>query len=482
MYPSILTIALIFLFYSCQAQHSITLKLEPYTFENRQGDKVESEIGTFQVPENRNYPNGKKLNIRFVRFKSTNPDPGPPIVYLAGGPGGSGTGTAWGSRFDLFMSMRAVADVIAYDQRGTGRSDKMESYDGHWLAEFSEPLNAEKMAPQIKAAATAAADFFKSKGHDLRGYNTNENADDLNDLRQALGAEKISLWSISYGSHLALTTLKRHEKHIDRIILAGVEGYDHTVKHPDDQQALLEKIDQMLKDDPKTAAIYPDLLGEMAQVLNRLEQEPVTVKTKHPETGEMIEAVLGKFDMQILLTTALRGPSRFKSLPRLVREMYQGDFSNVAPYALVPKYGGYRGMGLAMDIASGISEERLRSLQEAAPKTLLGDAINYPYLVEWDALKYLDLGEAFRAPFSSAVPVLCISGTLDGRTPEKNAVETLKHLSNGYHLIIDGAGHSDPLFLSSPKIEEIMLSFMRGQTISNQTITLPPIEFELPKP
>ncbi|MEM1320493.1 MAG: alpha/beta fold hydrolase [Bacteroidota bacterium] len=481
MHQSILLIILMSLFLSSPAQPPIELKIEPYTFENKKGKTVEAELGTFEVLENRQRPEGKKLNIRFVRFKSTNPNPGAPIVYLAGGPGGSGVRTAQGSRFDLFMSMRSIADVIAYDQRGTGLSDGMERYDGYWLAEPSEPLDAEKVAPQIKAAALQAAEFFQSKGHDLSGYNSNENADDLNDLRRALGVDKISLWSISYGSHLALTTLKRHEPHIDRIILAGVEGYDHTVKHPQDQQELMETIDQLLKQNPKTATVYPDLLGEVQQLLDRVEKQPAMVKARHPQTGEEIEVAIGKLDLQIHLAALLRGPSMFKSMPRLVREMNQGDFSGIRHYALMTKYGNYRGMSMAMDMASGISAERQHSLRQAATKTLLGDAINFPYLLEWEALQHLDLGPAFRASFSSAVPVLCISGTLDGRTPPNNAVETLRFLSNGHHLIIDGAGHSDPLFLSSPKIEEMMLAFMQGKPIEDQTITLPPVEFELPK-
>src|SRR5947207_14089952 len=62
------------------------------------------------------------IELVFLRFKSTAKTPGPPIVYLAGGPGGSGIGTARGSRFRLFIAMREVGDVIAFDQRGTRMS------------------------------------------------------------------------------------------------------------------------------------------------------------------------------------------------------------------------------------------------------------------------------------------------------------------------------------------------------------------------
>ena len=60
-------------------------------------------------------PNSNVIELAFVRFKSTATNPGPPIVYLAGGP-------AYGSRFPLFMALREIGDVIAFDQRGTGYS------------------------------------------------------------------------------------------------------------------------------------------------------------------------------------------------------------------------------------------------------------------------------------------------------------------------------------------------------------------------
>ena len=58
------------------------LKIEPYVFEAR-GEKVEAELGRLLVPENRRNPNSNLIELAFVRFKSTNPKPGPPSVYLA---------------------------------------------------------------------------------------------------------------------------------------------------------------------------------------------------------------------------------------------------------------------------------------------------------------------------------------------------------------------------------------------------------------
>jgi hypothetical protein len=37
--------------------------------------------------------------------------------------------------------------------------------------------------------------------------------------------------------------------------------------------------------------------------------------------------------------------------------------------------------------------------------------------------------------------------------------------------------HSDPLFLSSPKIKDVMLEFMKEQSISTTRIALEPLKF-----
>ena len=70
-----------------------TLTIEPGTFQ-ASGQRLDAEFGTLRVPENRSNPASRTLELKFVRLKSTSPNPGSPIVYLAGGPGGTGIGTA----------------------------------------------------------------------------------------------------------------------------------------------------------------------------------------------------------------------------------------------------------------------------------------------------------------------------------------------------------------------------------------------------
>src|SRR5262249_37369644 len=144
--------------------------------------------------------------------------------------------------------------------------------------------NRKDLLDAFRRASRDCAGRLRAAGVDLNGYNTDESADDLADLRKAIGAEKISLWAISYGTHLALATGKRHEPILDRVILAGVEGLPHTIKLPSNIQKHLAHIDRLVKADAEISGKVPDLLLLMKQVFDRVEREPVVVETTDPRT------------------------------------------------------------------------------------------------------------------------------------------------------------------------------------------------------
>lgn len=459
------------------------LALEPYVFEAADGTRVDAELGTFSVPENRRRPDSRRIDLKFVRFKSTAAEPGPPIVYLAGGPGGSGTGAARGSRFGLFMRFREIADVIAFDQRGTGMSGRE---DLRCAASLGLPLDVPGDPAAMLAAARPSIEAcvreVRERGVDLAGYNSVESADDLNDLRRALGVPKITLWGISYGTHLSLAVLKRHGAHVDRAILAGLEGPDQSYKLPSNVQRLMERIAAMAKADPAVSAEVPDLLGTLGAILDKLEREPLVLKVTDPRNGQKVDVGLSAFDVRMAVSNLLRGPSSFAILPDAIAKMSRGDFTAAALAVGEERVGPVgSAMSYAMDCASGATEARLERIAAEARKTLLGDAINFPFPGICDAWGVPDLGDAYRAPVETAVPALFISGTLDGRTPPSNAEEILAGFANGVHLVIEGAGHSDPLFLSSPAIAETMVAFLAGEPVKDRRITLPPVRLVPPR-
>lgn len=453
------------------------LTIEPYVFENSKKEKVNAEFGRLKVPENRKKKNGKMIELAFVRFKSTSKNPGSPIVYLAGGPGGSGIGTARGTRFPLFMTMREFGDVIAFDQRGTGSSKPNLRCKERIDLPFDKPLSREAVIKESSEKIKLCEKAWKERGVDPSAYNTVESADDINDLRKALGAKKVSLWGISYGTHLSLATLRRHGKYIDKAILAGIEGVDDTYKLPSYTQDLMVDLDKRLKTDKNLSNKIPNLLGLIEKVHKKLEANPVTVEVTNPRTKQKFNITLGKYDIQFLLS-AFSGSNEAQALmPKLYYDMANGNFT-----LLAQQMAGFRKrsvnslMSVAMDCASGISKKRTARIQKEKQTTLFSNAINDPYPEICSSIENANLSNKFRKPVKSKVPTLFISGTLDGRTPVSNAEIAKKGFKNSTHLIIDGAGHSDPLFLSSPKIKDTMLEFMKGKDLPSE------INIEMSKP
>jgi pimeloyl-ACP methyl ester carboxylesterase len=276
------------------------------------------------------------------------------------------------------------------------------------------------------------------------------------------------LWGISYGAHLSIAAL-RGGVAIDRVILAGIEAADDTYKLPSDQQSLIEEISRIAPG---------DLLRSMRNVLRELEKSPKRVSLTHPVNGMTGDIVVGPFDFQAVVADALFAPENYQGLPDFVTRLERGDWTALALASAQNRFSSAPSvMSVAMDCASGISAARKATIEQEVPRTLLGNAIAFPFPGICAAVNVPDLGAAFRAPLHSNVPALLISGTLDGRTRPRQAEELRMTMPNAEHLIIEGAGHSDPLFLSSPKILEAMKAFMRGEPLRERIITLPRMTF-----
>ena len=95
----------------------------PFVYTSLAGDTVAADSARVVVPERHDNPSGAKISLAVIRIRSTAARPGAPIVYLAGGPGNAGTSSARGEIFATIMELRSLADVIVYDQRGTGRTE-----------------------------------------------------------------------------------------------------------------------------------------------------------------------------------------------------------------------------------------------------------------------------------------------------------------------------------------------------------------------
>ena len=239
--------------------------------------------------------------------------------------------------------------------------------------QVDQAATREVVSQAIEAAIQKSVADWRDSNVDLDAYNTRESAHDLEALRLVLGAEKLRLCGISYGTHLGLAYMRFFPESVHSVVLAGVEGPDQTVKLPADQQELLEQIDAWVKKDPQASQAFPDFLGSVERVLKRLESEPHVIK----RDGK-VSYVITEFDIQRLTAGLLRGPQYFRMLPNLFKQMDEGDFSRLVFFTSNLRRGSVKAMSAAMDAASGSTEKRAELIREQAAQTLLGDAINFP--------------------------------------------------------------------------------------------------------
>lgn len=448
-----------------------------YVFEAQSGEKVDSFRGVVTVPENRTDPASRLIDIHYVRFPATGAKPGAPIVYLAGGPGGSGVGAAQAERFPLFMAMREFGDVIALDQRGTGFSEAAPECTSEIVIPVDRKVAKAELKALLRQAAEQCGAYWRAQGFDPAGYTTVESARDLDALRAHLGARKITLWGISYGTHLALAAVREMGPRIDKMVLTGAEGLDQTVKLPSETDAYFDRLQTAIDREPAAKAAYPDIMALMRRVHAKLDAAPVMMRV--PTQNGAADMLLTKEVMQMAASASIADPEGAARLLMLYLAVDAGIIDPVA--ALIGRFitpgapESFRLMPLAMDVASGVGAERLARIEKEAETALLADLLNYPMPQLAGALD-LDLGDEFRSAPNSAVPTLLLIGTLDGRTYPKEQMAAVAGLRDLTTVTVANAGHN--LFMLSPQITETIGKFMRGEEISEREIIVDAPSFE----
>jgi pimeloyl-ACP methyl ester carboxylesterase len=441
-------------------------------FEANSGEKVSAFQGSFEVLENRNNIKSRKIPINYVRFPATSDHAGPPIVYLSGGPGGSGIGTAKRQRFKLFMAMRKFGDVIALDQRGTGALHTTPNCESSKIMPLDTATSDEAYFNIHRQAFRECLSFWKDQGIDILGYNTPQSVLDLDALRIHLGADKVTLWGISYGSHLALAALKLIENRIHKVIIASAEGLDQTIKMPFRTDAYFSRLQDAINQSSEAREQFPDIKKLMRRVHKSLEQKPIALSFE--KNGRKIDFLMQRRDMQQLASGSISDPVNAWRLLQLYAALDAGY--TVPLVQLLSRFVEpdraitFPAMSYAMDLASGQSDSRYREVMRQAETAILASHLNST--IHYTGLiANIDLGNLFRRAPKSDVPLLLFSGTLDGRTYTESQHEAIAGLSNSTAITITNAGHN--LFMSSPKVAQIIESFMRDEKIEISEIEIP---------
>src|SRR5215213_856674 len=431
-----------------------------------QGFDGKAKCGTLDVYENRASKKGRKISLKIVVIPATGDKREPdPFVYFAGGPGGSATEDAIGLA-RAFPQILAHRDMLFVDQRGTGGSHPLDCkfYDPAdlqtYLGYFFPLEEVRKCREQLEAKA------------DLKLYTTTIAADDMDEVRAALGYERLNLFGGSYGTRAALTYLNRHPKRVRTATLQGVSPTDHHL--PGDfplqtERALQGVLSECLADKACSEA-FPKIKEEAQSLLAQLVKGPVDVEVQKPNSNERVKVKLSRDLAAEAIRYMLYGPVAAARVPLVVHLAAQGNYVPLAQAAVRYRMNlvgtGSNGMYLSVTCAEDIPWIEPGEGERMAANTFLGD---YRLRQQREACALWPRAEIERdypKPVRSDVPVFILTGEWDPVTPPANGERVAKTLTNSLHVVVPHGAHGLDGLEGMDCVDNLIVEFIERGSIA----------------
>ena len=411
--------------------------------------KQKYTFGYFEVLENRNNPESKTIKLPVYIFKSRNPNPkADPIIYTVGGPGST---TMPSARYMEYYSYLDDRDFILFEQRGNYYAqphlDCPEWSEAIYFSNLPD-FDTSKSDSLLAAAAKNCRKRLVDKGIDLDGYNTNEIAADIEDLRRALGIERYNLLTISYSTKIAQVLLRDYPQTIRSVVMDSPLPLE--VNYDEESvMNLLQAVDKLLSDCQKDSTCnkaFPDIKKRFFDFLQKKTINPLEVSIQNPKNGNQETFRLKGEDLITVFTSASTGD--VANIPIEINKLLNNDLSSVKGRLkdLFEAPGGGAGMGMRLSV--WCAEEYPFTDQE----TIVSETFKYPQTqglspAVFDSTiceiwRVRKVSKIENQAIKSDIPVLLINGEYDNETPPKWAAQMQRNLSNSYHLVFKGWKHT----------------------------------------
>jgi pimeloyl-ACP methyl ester carboxylesterase len=440
--------------------------------------------GYLTVPENRVHSTGRtiRLAVAIFRAHTTKIEPDP-VVYLSGGPG-AGALEDSEKTLSWLGPVRQNRDVIMFDQRGTGFSDPSMRCPEDEQARRKlvlGNLTVQEYREVKIAALLRCRQALVAKGVHLDSYNTAESAADVNDLREALGYDKLNLYGLSYGTTLGLGVMRDYPQILRSVILDSVQPFDKSV-YSDGVDGAVHAYEVLFEGCAKNPACnkaYPGLKQVFDKLVSSLNQRAVAVKITGPGKlqGETLWVTGNKFAGYIF--NALYDMATIPYLPRTIYEMHDDNYASlVGPDAVLWYGGGGIGDGMYYSVMCH-DDAPMDTRDDIVARFRLHPEIGYPFYTEFDlGPEILDLCDRWGAgkvepnqlkPVVSIVPALVLTGEYDPTTPSYWGKHTAETLTKSFYFMFPGQGHAQ---LDGQCAKKIAATFLSAPNISPNDMCL----------
>jgi pimeloyl-ACP methyl ester carboxylesterase len=394
------------------------------------------------VYENRATRRGRRIALNVVVIPATgSPREPDAFTVFTGGPGEAAATEALGSAEQFRLELEHH-DLLLVDQRGTGGSHplqcdlfgSLDSLQG-WLGSF------------LPVAAVTRCRARLEHDADLTQYLTAYAADDFDDVRAALGYERVNVWGGSYGTRMALVYLKRHPEHVRSLVLQGVDPTSDfaPATFARDAQRALDGLFDECEADRACHAAFPNVRTEMRDVVAQVERGPVQVEVIHPRSGEVVTVVLNRDLFGEAIRYMLYSAGAASWIPAVVHAAAMGNFTPIAERAIFGRQrivgAGSPGLYLSVTCAEDVPWIDVAASERGSRSTFLGDYRLRDQRAECAVWPRGTPEPGFDQPTRSAVPALLLSGQWDPVTPPALGERAARSLSNSAHLVIPSGGH-----------------------------------------
>lgn len=398
------------------------------------GLRVQARCGNLEVLENRQQPDGRRITLRVAVVPAlASGATADPLFLMVGGPGQAAT-LAGAAVAQTFERVRRQRDVVLVDQRGTGGSHAL-------TCDADPPSLQELFAPA--ADPEGVAECRARLDADPTSYVTPVAMDDLDEVRRALGYERINLWGASYGTRAALSYYQRHPDRTRSLILDGVAPTELRLPLfvPRDAQAALDRLMGDCGEDATCRARFPNLEGVLRDLLRA--GPPATAQLRHPQKGHPMKLAIHRDGIAAAVLTALYLPELSSLLPLALSEAKQGNFAPLVAQASAFAQNARLSQGMFLSVVCNEDLARVSDddVSRSVPGTFMGRSWVDRLRAECNEWPRVAVPADHFEPVTGNVPALIFSGGLDPVTPPSWGELVASRLGSARHVVAPHAGH-----------------------------------------
>jgi pimeloyl-ACP methyl ester carboxylesterase len=419
------------------------------------GVDTEVQCATLEVIENRDTKHGRKIRLNIVVLPALarvkEPDP---IFLFAGGPG-QASGDLAREALAMLRELNTKRDIVLIDQRGTGKSNFLN-------CKAPTPTDAELANSALRDAKeiklTIACRDELTQRADLTQYTTTIAMADYDEVRAALGYNKINLFGASYGTRSSMEYLRRYPDHVRSVVIDGVAPPSMALPgwFSRDAGAAYDKVLADCAKEARCAAQFPNLKADVSALLTELGKAPKKTRIVDAVTGVAKEVEITHDMVLLSIFTALYVPEYAALLPSSITKARAGDYSpllglgGVLAESTEDKMAG--GMHLSVICAEDMPRLTPAFVEAEAKREPFGRMFIDKMAKACEIWPKGKLAADFVTPVKSDKPVLIFSGGLDPVTPAVHGDEVKSSLSNAKHIIAQQIGHGVASHACGPKL------------------------------